>query len=468
MAQATVDVELSEHPSSPASHVSSVKTKSSAKNREDTRGSSSKSKLNLKDMDKRISDMESSMKNSLSQILASIANLSQQHTGGACTSPKADRSERENTPPGRCRPMLSLNNGIDEDIVSLHPRDREIRDLYGLEGEAESIASSTSGGSVRNQFSRYTEPDMPMLLGELFGEPIDKSCSDKGIILDDSQINLLKKSWRAEAPERVSSFKEEYRQAFPIHEKSAPFLHVPGLDDLLEPMLAKRHGAKLFKPWGKSRQLCTQPLKSIETLGYQGQLASRMSIIAIAYMQQGLGSLLKTLQEKDVNIDRAVQNVKDLFDMSNKALDQTGRSGLFHHMVRRKAAISDSGLATLKDIQSKVMLLPLSGEGVFGPALQDKLKCRKEQKEQLSDLVPEFFESRPLKRKMPQLDTRFSGTTSYKQPRFDAAAKSRGRQSSYTREFRPRFKPEATATSRPKDKEGQAGQGHSFRIPKKQ
>ena len=122
----------------------------------------------------------------------------------------------------------------------------------------------------------------------------------------------------------------------------------------------------------------------------------------------------------------------------------------------------------MKDIQSKVMLLPLFGEGVFGPALQDTLKCSEEQKEQLSDLVPEFFESRHLKRKMLQLDTRFSGASSYKQPRFEATAKSRGGQSSYTREFRHRFKPEATVTSRPKDKEGQAGQGHSFRVPKKQ
>jgi len=88
---------------------------------------------------------------------------------------------------------------------------------------------------------------------------------------------LLKKSQRAEAPERLSSLKDEYRTAFPIHEKSAPFLHVPGLDDLFEPMLhvAKRHGAKSFKPWGKSRQLCTQLLKSIETFGYQGQLATK-------------------------------------------------------------------------------------------------------------------------------------------------------------------------------------------------
>ena len=166
---------------------------------------------------------------------------------------------------------------------------------------------------------------------------------------------MLNKSWRIQAPERMSAYKDEYKTCFPVHEKSASMLQVAGLDDLLEPMLAKRHGVKTFKPWGKSKQLCTQPLKSIETLGYQGQVASRMNIIAISYLQQGLGSLLGTLQEKDSNIDRAVQNVRDLFDMSNKALDQAGRAGAFHHMIRRKAAVSDSGLNTLKDIQTKVM-----------------------------------------------------------------------------------------------------------------
>jgi len=136
MAQASVDVELTEHPGSPASHVSLVKTMSSAKTGRTHVVLVPRQNLIFKDMDKQISEMEYSMKNSLSQILASIANLNHQHTGGACTTPKADRSDRENTPPGRCRPMISLNNGIDEYIVSLHPRDREIRDLYGLEGEA--------------------------------------------------------------------------------------------------------------------------------------------------------------------------------------------------------------------------------------------------------------------------------------------------------------------------------------------
>ena len=189
-------------------------------------------------------------------------------------------------------------------------------------------------------------------------------------------------------------------------EKSAATLQVPGLDDLQEPMLVKRHGPKDFKPWGKHKQLCTQPLKSFENLGYQGQLASRMNIIAIAYIQQGLASLLKTLQEKDLNIDRAIQNVRDLYDMTNKAMDQAGRSGAFHHMIRRKAAVSDSGLDTLKDIHSKVMFLPLIGDGMFGSGLQDKLKCRKEQKEQLSDLVPEFFENKATKWKNTSYDYR--------------------------------------------------------------
>ena len=85
--------------------------------------------------------------------------------------------------------------------------------------------------------------------------------------------------------------------------------------------------------------------------------------------------------------------------MSTKALDQMGRSGAFFHIIRRKAAISDTGLNTLKDVQSKVLFLPLSGDGVFGKGLEDRLKHRKEQKDQLNDLVPELQESRSSKRK---------------------------------------------------------------------
>ena len=159
-------------------------------------------------------------------------------------------------------------------------------------------------------------------------------------------------------------------------------------------MLSKRHGSKAVRAWGRNRTLATQPFKAIESVAFQGQSAARYGIIAVSYMQQALGSLLNKLQSDNFNIDSAIQSVRDIFAMSTKALDQVGRAGAFHHIVRRKAAASDTGLNNLRDVQAKVLYLPLSGEGVFGKGLEGNLRKRKEQKEQLSDLVPDFAQAR--------------------------------------------------------------------------
>lgn len=47
------------------------------------------------------------------------------------------------------------------------------------------------------------------------------------------------------------------------------FSLVPSLENILEPMLRKKHGSKANKGWGKDKNLITQSLKSIETLPYQ-------------------------------------------------------------------------------------------------------------------------------------------------------------------------------------------------------
>lgn len=73
-----------------------------------------------------------------------------------------------------------------------------------------------------------------------------------------------------------------------------------------------------------------------------------MGIIAAAYTQQALGTLLETLQQKDVNLDKSVQLVRDIFAMSTKTLDQVARCGAFHHLVRRKATMEDTGLVGLE------------------------------------------------------------------------------------------------------------------------
>ncbi|KAH3839355.1 hypothetical protein DPMN_112784 [Dreissena polymorpha] len=167
-------------------------------------------------------------------------------------------------------------------------------------------------------------------------------------------------------------------------------------------------------------------------------------------------------------MDKAVQTVRDLFDMSNKALDQAGRAGAFHHLVRRKAAVTDTGLSTLKDIHSKVMYLHLSSEGVFGSGLHSKLKSRKEQKYQLHDLMPEFFD-KPMRKVVPNAyDTVRSA---YKKPRLQYNQSGQPRpnyQLSYSanKENRQKHSFSVPRSQGPKEKE--VSVTSSFRIPEKQ
>lgn len=398
----------------------SDKMATSAKSDDNNGDSSSKKpRLCMKDLDNRMTVMENSMNASLAQILQTLDKLKpSQLAGSGNTQPRTVESHedsyplgksrpsnyRDSHPQGRGRPRISLNNGIDkdivqEDILSLHPNGVEVNDFFGCgdseeksrESETHSEVSQLSSHCERDRFKQYTNPETSKNIDMLFGGNSDTELvtSDIGLKLAESQVKVLNKSWRTEKPDRLTAFREEYRNCFPIHEQSADMLQVPGLDSMLEAMLEKRH--KHFRPWGKSKQLHTQPLKYIEGMGYQGQLAARMNIIAVAYLQQGLGKLLNTLQEKDVNVDRAVQNVRDLFDISNKALDQAGRAGAFHHMIRRKCASEDCHMYSMKDVHTKAAYLPLSGDGVFGKGLKNILADRKELKDQLEDWMPEFF-----------------------------------------------------------------------------
>lgn len=108
------------------------------------------------------------------------------------------------------------------------------------------------------------------------------------------------------------------------------------------------------------------------------------------YMQQALRVLLQELQTEKPNIDLSIQTVRDIFAMSTKILDQTGRCGAYDHMVRRKATIVDMGLENIKDVAKQTDLLPLSGDGVLGSSFETKLKDRKEKNKEMKDLIPEL------------------------------------------------------------------------------
>ena len=56
--------------------------------------------------------------------------------------------------------------------------------------------------------------------------------------------------------------------------------------------------------------------------------------------------------------------VRDIFALSTKTLDQISRTGAFHHLVRRRATMHDTGLSDYKNYASAIMKLPLTSEGV--------------------------------------------------------------------------------------------------------
>ena len=205
-----------------------------------------------------------------------------------------------------------------------------------------------------------------------------------------SQIEVLSGSWRSSNPDKLTAYNEEYRSKFPVHDKSLEQLEVLSLDKLTSDLLVKRHGNKAFSSTGKKNTLYSPFMKSVEKLAYQGQVASRMGIVSSAYIQQALGSLLQSLTSGQVNVDRTIQSVRDIFAMSTTSLDQVARAGAFHHLIRRKAALEDTGLSDIKELKQPLVSLPLTNSGVFGDVFEQTLKDRVEKNKQLKELLPEL------------------------------------------------------------------------------
>jgi len=140
-----------------------------------------------------------------------------------------------------------------------------------------------------------------------------------GIQIDESQKQVLLNSWRSTKLNSVSAFAEDNKKDFPVHEETEKYLQVSSLDDLIGRCLIKKHGRKAaFTKTG----LFSQPSEMIEKIAYRGQQATYMGISMHMYMQQGLAALIPTLQSDDVNTDRAIQQVREIFALSTKSLDQ--------------------------------------------------------------------------------------------------------------------------------------------------
>jgi len=289
--------------------------------------------------------------------------------------------ERSFSPPVRRKrdKFVTIDSGSESDVLSLF-------------GSASNLGSEDD---KPNSDSENISSQKKLPLFNVFGADatVKKTKKQEGMSLDQSQKEVLESSYRCKVPGSVTAFSEDTIDMFPVDEESKNFLEVPSFDPLVESCLIKRHGQKASFAKSKSKSLVTQPCKVVENLAYRGQQAARMGIIVNAYVQQGLADLMSTLQEDDFDKSKAVQEVKDVFAMSTKCLDQIGRTGAFHHIIRRSVTMTDTGLYELNDA-SKFKDLPLTGDGLFGQDLEPLIKTRKEIKKQMEDLVPEVSRKR--------------------------------------------------------------------------
>ncbi|CAG2251467.1 unnamed protein product [Mytilus edulis] len=287
------------------------------------------------------------------------------------------------------------------DVMSLAPGRSERLNigLFSDEEDGTSMRSDNENHNTVARFSKYLkcqeteETDSGIdNLNQLFGDDAKTKSVSKsvGLVLDKSQIDILSGSWHCEKPEKITAYNEQYKLCFPVHESSEKHLDIPSLDSFTSDLLVKKHGQKAFTVSNKKKTLYTPFLKSVEKLAYQGQAAAKMGIVSSSYMQQALGTLLETLLDKEVNMDRAVQQVRDIFAMSTKSVDQVARAGAFHHLIRRKLVMEDTGLNDIKELKNSLISLPLSSSGVFGDKFEQTLKDRIEKDKQLKELLPEL------------------------------------------------------------------------------
>ena len=263
-----------------------------------------------------------------------------------------------------------------EDTLSLTVGQRE-KNLFKDDDDVSDV--DTSHLSIENQ----------SILAELFGEEArPKSVKKTGLCIESTQKEMLSTSWHTDRPDKLTAFQESTKDSFPLDEDADVFLNVPSLDPLVETLLIKKHGSRKATFSKSGATLVTQPFKTIERTGYLGQVSAKIGLASLLYTQKALGGLLELLKGNDPNIDKAIQSVRDIFVISQRTLDQFARCGAFHHLIRRKATIADTGI--LDFLENTDLNLPLSSDGLFGKGLEDLLQERKDRNKKIEELVPDL------------------------------------------------------------------------------
>ena len=85
----------------------------------------------------------------------------------------------------------------------------------------------------------------------------------------------------------------------------------------------------LFDIFGEYAVVSKKPTQKI------GIATARLGIVMQLYIQQALGNLAEHFQSENFSRDEGLDQIRNIFSMTTKCLDEIGRAGAFHHIIRR-------------------------------------------------------------------------------------------------------------------------------------
>ena len=263
----------------------------------------------------------------------------------------------------------------DDDVLSIHA------------GNDNLLSSPENSDDEGTQNDTNPRPSFENVFGE--DSILPQKVERQGLSIEPSQLSVLDQSWHASEPNKVTSYKIDYKDTFLLDADTEKYLHVPELENLVDKCLKKHVGVhyKDFKQ-RKSRSLLSQPAKSVEKTAQLGQLSVKYGIAIMLYIQNALKDLMLSFDSDNTTMSDISKTVRDIFAMSTKCLDQQGRSGAYFHILRRKVTMSETGLWA-NPSSEEIRNMPLTSDGVLHKSLVDLLDEHKKFDEALNKVLPE-------------------------------------------------------------------------------
>ena len=193
--------------------------------------------------------------------------------------------------------------------------------------------------------------------------------------LDQQQVDLVEKFFRAEKPTKLTAYSEESFKVLKVDPQFNFLLEVPDCDEFVKYVVRSSVPASSIINEGYKSKMW----RSFERDLKKVHLASKVGIMAAAVNQKityNQMELLETWKTDGVITDEQFNDMKELsvasFDSTNRSMEQAARAGGLAHQLRRKVILED--LSVPLTMQGSYLNLPLTAEGILGRDFDEYLQ----------------------------------------------------------------------------------------------